>query len=86
MTSSATPGPEGIRLDNGLVASSYVPLTDVATEIGTHVLTALGQARIAAYLTYLDPAGGPDGERRRLFVAAAERADARTIVAAAVRG
>jgi hypothetical protein len=77
-------GPEGLRrLDNGLVAPSYVPLTDVATEVGTHLLTALGRARIAAYL---DPAPDPGDERRRLFVASAERADARTIVAAAVRG
>jgi hypothetical protein len=77
-------GPEGVRrIDNGLVASSYVPLTDVATEVGTHLLTALGRARIAAYL---DPAPDPGDERLRLFVASAERADARTIVAAAVRG
>jgi hypothetical protein len=82
-SSTSDGGPEGIRrVDNGLVAPSYVPLTDVAAEIGPHLLTALGRARIAAYL---DPAPDPGDERRRLFVASAERADARTIVAAAVR-
>lgn len=67
-------------LDNGLAAPSYVPLTDVTAEVGRHLLTALGRARIAAHL---DPA--PDPAQRRLFVAAEERSDARTIVAAALR-
>jgi hypothetical protein len=67
------------RVDNGLEAPTYVPLTDVDAEIGVHLLTALGRARIAAYLD-IRP-----GSLRRLFVAADERADARTIVAAAVR-
>ncbi|GAB2461558.1 hypothetical protein [Jatrophihabitans fulvus] len=73
------PDPSG-RLDNGLQAPTYVPLTDVEPAVGRHLLTALGRARIAAYL-------GADGagERRRLFVASEERVDARTIVAAAVR-
>ncbi|HEV7192200.1 MAG TPA: hypothetical protein VGN35_03265 [Jatrophihabitantaceae bacterium] len=76
-------GPDGVRrIDNGLFASSYVPLTDVAADVGSQLLSALGRARIAAYL---DPAPDHDGERRRLFVASAERADARTIVAAAAR-
>ncbi len=86
MTQSATPdgGPDGVRrVDNGLFAPSYVPLTDVGTEIGQQLLMALGRARIAAYL---DPTPDSGDERRRLFVAAEERADARTIVAAAVRG
>jgi hypothetical protein len=43
----------------------------------------LGRARIAAYL---DPTPTADAGRRRLFVAAEERADARTIVAGAIRG
>jgi hypothetical protein len=73
-------GPAG-RLDNGLLAPTYVPLTDVEAEIGRHLLTALGRARIAAYL---DVAPDPDTAQRRLFVAAEERADARTIVAAAL--
>ena len=68
------------RLDNGLQAQTYVPLTDVDTAVGRHLLTALGRARIAAYL-----APPPSGSLSRLFVAAEERGDARTIVAAAVR-
>jgi hypothetical protein len=68
------------RLDNGLQAVTYVPLTDVDATVGRHLLTALGRARIAAYL---DPP--PSGALSRLFVAADERGDARTIVAAAVR-
>lgn len=85
MTPGTTPadGPDGIRrVDNGLFAASYVPLTDVRAEVGSHLLIALGRARIAAYL---DPAPD-DAAARRLFVASAERSDARTIVAAAVRG
>lgn len=85
MTRGTTPtdGPEGVRrVDNGLFAAAYVPLTDVRADVGSHLLIALGRARIAAYL---DPAPD-DATGRRLFVAAAERADARTIVAAAVRG
>ena len=78
-----TDGPDGVRrVDNGLFAASYVPLTDVRPDVGSHLLIALGRARIAAYL---DPAPD-DATGRRLFVAAAERSDARTIVAAAVRG
>ncbi len=69
------------RLDNGLQASKYVPLTDVDSEVGRHLLSALGRARIAAYL---DPAAAQI-DQRRLFVASDERVDARTIVAAAVR-
>ena len=69
-------------LDNGLRAAAYVPLTDVDAEVGRHLLTALGRARIAAYLGPV-PTGAD--EQRRLFVAAEERVDARTIVAAAVR-
>lgn len=67
------------RLDNGLRASVYVPLTDVDPDLGRHLLSALGRARIPAYLA---PA---DDQHQRLFVASEERTDARTIVAAAVR-
>jgi hypothetical protein len=70
------------RVDNGLFAVSYVPLADVEAVVGRALLSALGQARIAAYL---DPMPGVEHELRRLFVAAEERSDARTIVAAAVR-
>lgn len=79
------------RLDNGLVAPAYVPLTDVDVEVGRHLLTALGRARIAAYLAPVLPPGGLPGTAvadevpQRLFVNADERSDARTIVAAAVR-
>ena len=69
----------GARLSNGLRAVAYVPLTDVDPAVGEHLLTALGRARIAAYL------GPVSDEQRRMFVASEERTDARTIVAAAVR-
>ena len=70
------------RVDNGLRALTYVPLTDVDPDTGQQLLTALGRARIAAYLM---PGGAADAVRTRLFVAAEERVDARTIVAATVR-
>lgn len=72
------------RSDNGLHAPRYVPLTDVDAATGRHLLTALGRARIPAYLTPT-PQPSPDGDRQRLFVSSDERGDARTIVAAAVR-
>lgn len=75
-------GPEQARLDNGLYAPAYVALTDVGTDVGRHLLDALGRARIAAYL---GSAPAVAGNQRRLFVASDERGDARTIVAAAVR-
>lgn len=83
-TGPADPGglPAG-RQDNGLLAESYVPLTDVDGEVGRHLLTALGRARIAAYLA--SPGADQPPQRKRLYVNADERADARTIVAAAVR-
>jgi hypothetical protein len=85
MTMGPTPEPGGAEaprpLDNGLAAARYVPLTDIDADIGKHLLTALGRARIAAYL---DESPG-SAETRRLFVAADERSDARTIVAAVVR-
>ncbi|MCW2596381.1 MAG: hypothetical protein QOF92_3867 [Pseudonocardiales bacterium] len=85
MTPHETPdgvGPEPGRLDNGLRATTYVPLTDVDRAVGQHLLTALGRARIAAYL---GPPGAAEDDQHRLFVASEERVDARTIVAAAVR-
>jgi hypothetical protein len=75
-------GPEHGRLDNGLRAAAYVPLTDVEALVGEHLLDVLGRARIAAYLR---PADRPEGDLRRLFVASEERGDARTIVRATVR-
>ncbi|PZS33538.1 MAG: hypothetical protein DLM58_07560 [Pseudonocardiales bacterium] len=86
MTEDSTPEQadptEGGRIANGLFALSYVPLADIEAAVGRALLAALGRARIAAYL---DPAPGLDHAQRRLFVAAEERSDARTIVAAAVR-
>ena len=67
--------------NNGLLASSYVPLTDVAATIAPQLLSALSRARIAAYLA---EAPGSQGALR-LYVASGERSDARTIVAAVVR-
>lgn len=81
LTPDPPDGTEPPRRDNGLRAPAYVPLTDVEPDVGQHLLTALGRARIAAYLT--DAA--PTESRARLFVASEERTDARTIVAAAVR-
>lgn len=87
-------GPEQGRLDNGLRAAAYVPLTDVETAVGEHLLDVLGRARIAAYLGPTDrPAAVPDplsdaapgAVLQRLFVASEERGDARTIVRATVR-
>ncbi|MGH8862701.1 MAG: hypothetical protein ACRDVG_15960 [Jatrophihabitantaceae bacterium] len=66
---------------NGLLASSYVPLTDVEAPMAPRVLTALERARIAAYLAEVPDTAGA----LRLYVASGERSDARTIVAAVVR-
>jgi hypothetical protein len=77
---TAAPGPVPGRQDNGLIAATYVPLTDVAPQLVSALLTALGRARIPAYV-----ASTPSDEALRLFVAAEERADARTIVASVVR-
>jgi hypothetical protein len=76
-TEPARPGP----WNNGLLASSYVPLTDVAAPMAPRLLSALERARIAAYLA---ETANDDGALR-LYVASAERSDARTIVAAVVR-
>lgn len=72
--------PSGGPWNNGLLASSYVPLTDVDATLAPRILTALERARIAAYLTASD-----DGRRLRLHVASGERSDARTIVATVLR-
>ncbi len=63
------------RRDNGLSATSYVPLADVDPDVGDHLLSALRRARIAAYL---EPAA--EADRQRLYVATGDRADARTII------
>jgi hypothetical protein len=77
---TAAPGPVPGRQDNGLIAANYVPLTDVAPQLVSALLTALGRARIPAYVSTT-----ASDEALRLYVAADERADARTIVASVVR-
>ena len=67
--------------NNGLLASSYVALSDVPATSAPQLLSALSRARIAAYLA---EAPGSQGSLR-LHVAADERADARTIVASVLR-
>jgi hypothetical protein len=81
VTSPEPASDPGARLDNGLTAQRYTPITDIALETARHLLAALRRARIAAYLDEAPQAG----QRRRLFVDADERADARIVVAAAIR-
>ncbi len=81
--SGPTPGGAGRPPpeSNGLPALRYVPLMDVMPQLGDVLLAALARARIAAYLDQ-----SPDHPKgRRLFVAAEERSDARTIVASVIR-
>ncbi len=80
MTDDLAGSGEPARSDNGLHAPRYVPLTDVDVATAQHLLTALARARIPAYL-----APAPRDDQQRLFVSSAERIDARTVVAAAVR-
>jgi hypothetical protein len=75
------PAPEPARRDNGLLAATYVPLTDVDVELGLELLVALRRSRIAAYLVDAPP----PAETQRLYVAADERADARTIAASVIK-
>ena len=83
---SAETGPEAaasepVRRDNGLFATTYVPLTDVSIDLGLNLLEALRRSRIAAYLMDApEPA-----DTQRLYVAADERADARTIAASVIK-
>jgi hypothetical protein len=67
------------RRDNGLSADSFLPVADVDTNLAPVLLDALGRARIAAYVE----SGGATLDR--MFVAADDRGDARTIIAAASR-
>jgi hypothetical protein len=73
--------PHSARRGNGLSADTYVPLADVDPDVGELLLVALRRARIPAYV---EPAA--EAPLRRLFVASADRADARTVVEAATRG
>jgi hypothetical protein len=68
------------RRDNGLEASSFVPVAEVDAEIGAVLLSALGRARIAAYLE-----ATPDPVRELLYAASNDRRDARTIIEAVSR-
>jgi len=76
------PSEQSGRRDNGLTADTYVPLLDVDPGLADVLLTALRRARIAAYL---ESPPASTTERPRLYVAEADRGDARTIVAAAAR-
>lgn len=76
-----TSDPHSARHGNGLSADTYVPLADVTPDVVELLLVALRRARIPAYV---EPAAATP--LRRLFVAAADRADARTVVEAATRG
>ena len=76
-----TSDPHSARHGNGLSANAYVPLADVDPDVGEQLLVALRRARIPAYV---EPAA--EAALRRLFVASADRADARTVVEAATRG
>jgi hypothetical protein len=73
--------PHSARHGNGLSADTYVALADVELEVGEQLLVALRRARIPAYI---EPAA--EAPLRRLFVASADRADARTVIEAATRG
>ena len=73
--------PHSPRHGNGLSADTYVPLADVEPDIAEQLLVALRRARIPAYVEPITAA-----PLRRLFVASADRADARTVVEAATRG
>jgi hypothetical protein len=77
-TAGGSDTPEPAR--NGLVAPSYSALADVAADVAPHLVTVLGRAGIAAYHEPTSREGS-----RRLYVDSAERADARTVIAAAMR-
>lgn len=80
-TGAETRSDEPERRDNGLLAATYVPLTDVSTELGMQLLVAMRRSRIAAYLVDAPPPAAA----QRLYVAADERADARTIAASVIK-
>ena len=74
---------EGATRDNGLEAPAYVALADIDPSVGDTLLTALRRARIAAYL---EPMSSPEETaRQRLYVAADERTDARSVIEVAAR-
>jgi hypothetical protein len=74
---------ESAARDNGLAAPAYVALADIDPSVGDALLTALRRARIAAYL---EPTSSPEETaRQRLYVAADERSDARSVIEVAAR-
>ena len=69
---------EGATRDNGMEAPAYVALADIDPSVGDVLLSALRRARIAAYL---EPMSSPEEtSRQRLYVAADERTDARSVI------
>src|SRR4029077_5422256 len=74
---------EGATRDNGLEAPAYVAVADIDPSVGDALLSALRRARIAAYL---EPMSSPEeSSRQRLYVAADERTDARSVIEVAAR-
>ena len=74
---------EGATRDNGLEAPAYVALADIDPSVGDVLLSALRRALIAAYL---EPMSSPEEtSRQRLYVAADERTDARSVIEVAAR-
>lgn len=75
------------RRDNGLDASSFVPLRDVDPRVGEHLLDLLREAGIAAYLeptsdvdSYTRAVSLPSPPSDRLWVDRAARPDAHSLV------
>lgn len=75
------------RRDNGLDASSFVPLRDVDPRVGEHLLDLLRAAGIAAYLeptsdvdSYTRAVSLPSPPSDRLWVDRAARPDAQSLV------
>ncbi|MBA2417306.1 MAG: hypothetical protein H0V64_15770 [Geodermatophilaceae bacterium] len=83
MTSGSRRG----RRDNGLDASSFVPLRDVDPRVGEHLLDLLREAGIAAYLeptsdvdSYTRAVSLPSPPSDRLWVDRAARPDAHSLI------
>jgi len=74
---------EGATRDNGLEAPAYVAVADIDRSVGDALLSALRRARIAAYLEPMSSA--EETSRQRLYVAADERTDARSVIEVAAR-
>jgi hypothetical protein len=70
----------GGHRSNGLESTSFIPLAEVDVALGAMLLSALGRAKIAAFL---EPTADP--ARELLYAASSERVDARTIVTTVAR-